>query len=129
MSSVWSIPDAVDNPRGRLRTLGKSAAERVGRSEGSLIAYDVYFAEHVHLGRDDKLWISRDGGARFGESYTFSKDEQVAQFAQSRQDPDLFYVFAKAEGQQMNLYPSVDGGLRALWGIADALGGTWRGAQ
>ena len=69
--------------RGTVRNLANMVMapyERVGQSDGSTLAADVRYGEWVYLGRDDKLWASRDGGASFGLSFTFPDGDQIAQF-------------------------------------------------
>ena len=106
----FTVPDEVTGAAQRLPSMSQRARERVGRGEGSLMSFDVYYGDWVYMGREHKLWKSRDGGATWYAAFAFPDSGVVAQFAQSRADPAVFYAFAKSEGRPQQLFRSADHG-------------------
>lgn len=65
-----------------------------------------------YLGKDNQLWRTRDGGASFGEVYTFGSNTnaRITAIEISSSNPDVIYLNQQVGGSTGYIWKSTDGG-------------------
>jgi len=109
-TSVKSIPEFIGGLTIQHSSLPLYPNESYYSSSSSGIYFDHRYANHLFIGRDNKLYKSIDGGSNFEVLYTFP-DGLVYEIEQSRKDYNVIYlVFKPDETSSRVIYKSVNGG-------------------
>ena len=82
-------------------------------SRSSGIYFDPRYAEHLFIGRDNKIYKSTNGGIDFDILHAFPAGN-VYEIAISRKDPDVIYAVFKPENLHCVIYKTTDAGV--TWG-------------
>lgn len=109
------IPDQLDGVIRSLPKLGLYPNESYFPSHSSELVFHPRYFGTLLLGKDNSLWISRNGGQQFELLHSFgtSSDQPLMQIELSRPDGQIIYVY-----QRTSFYGA------ALW-KSDDFGQTW----
>ncbi|MFK8057785.1 MAG: LamG-like jellyroll fold domain-containing protein [Saprospiraceae bacterium] len=106
----FAMNDVVTQSAQKLGDIVMQPRQKVAKGQSSLLTHDVRYGDWIYLGRDNKFWASDDGGASFEARFAFPDSAIVRQFAQSRDQPEVFYACAKTDGQVAKLWRSASFG-------------------
>lgn len=97
-------------------------------SYSSEVEFHPYYAHHIYLGKDNKIWKSVNEGASFQLLHSFGVSGRVLEIEISRSNPDVMYcVFQPGGGywDWCKVYKSTNGGI--AWNqLSNITSNAWR---
>jgi len=105
------MPDSFHKPLQSAAPITLLPNESYVESSSSGIYFDFRYANRLYMGVDGGFWRSEDGGATFEQLYDFGEG-QVYEIAQSRANPDVFYLVYQPGTfwDESKIYRTMDGG-------------------
>ncbi|MEN7547621.1 LamG-like jellyroll fold domain-containing protein [Rapidithrix thailandica] len=107
------LPTALDGPVQRLAKLAYYPNQHYVESYSSEIEWDPRYANHMYLGKDEKIYKSTDGGVSFEALHSFAASGRVLEIEISRNNPEVMYcVFQEGTyfWNATSIYKTTDGG-------------------
>ena len=110
--STKIVPEYIDGPTTALSPLGLYPNETYSLSYSSELVFDPRYADHIIMGKDNKIWKSINEGGQFEAIYEF-QNARILEIEQSRSNPDVLYCVSQlgtGYWDDCAIFKSTDGG-------------------
>ena len=119
------IPTELNDIPENIANLGLYPTESYFDFEYSEVEWHPFHANTIFVGKDDKLYQSKDGGSTFNSIHTFGGD--IRRYEMSRENPDYIYAIVYHSYWDWRVERSTDGGITFTELAQPTLsGGSWR---